>query len=169
LESGQGPSTPSGPGTQPQRGQSQPPPQRERGALRRVLLLANEAVSADAVLNQIVKLAGGEPAEVFVVAPALTPSRLKHAAGDVDEAIETARLRLDASLEALCEMGFVATGEIGDSEPNVALEDAIRRFPADEVVIATHPRGQSKWLEWNVIEKARSELAMPVTHVVVDA
>jgi hypothetical protein len=133
-----------------------------------VLLLAGETVCTEQVLSELRRLMGGDPGEVFVVAPALTSSPLQLAAGAVDDAIEVARLRLAASLHALREAGFAATGEVGDSDPNLALEDALRRFPADEVVIATHPRGNSKWLEWDVIEKARRDLAMPVTHVVVD-
>jgi hypothetical protein len=105
---------------------------------------------------------------VFVVAPALTSSPLKQVAGEVDDAIEAARLRLAASQHALREMGFAATGEVGDSDPNQALDDALRRFPADEILIATHPEGKSKWLEWDVIEKARREVDVPITHVVVD-
>jgi hypothetical protein len=133
-----------------------------------VLLVANETVGARGVLDRIKELAGGKDAEVFVVAPALTSSALKFAAGEVDEAIEAARLRLDQTLHALREAGFSASGAIGDSDPNLALEDGLRRFPADEVVIATHPRERSKWLEQDVVEKARAELDIPVTHVIVD-
>jgi hypothetical protein len=136
--------------------------------VKRVLLLANETVSSSAVLDRIRGLVGGERAEVFVVAPALAASPLKYVAGEVDEAIEAARHRLDASLDALREMGFTASGEVGDSDPNLALQDAIRRFDADEVVIATHPEGKSKWLEQDVVEKARGEVEVPITHVVVD-
>jgi hypothetical protein len=145
-----------------------PPPQRAPGAVRRVLLLAGEAVATDTVLREIKMLAGGSRAEVFVVSPALTSSPLKHVAGEVDDAIEAARLRLDTSVRALRAEGLSASGEVGDSDPSLALEDALRRFPADEVVIVTHPKGKSSWLEWDAIEKAGRELAVPVTHVVVD-
>jgi hypothetical protein len=47
------------------------------------------------------------------------------------------------------------------------MEDALRRFDADEVVISTHPPDRSKWFERDVVEKARREIAQPVTHVVV--
>jgi hypothetical protein len=163
LETGNG-----APTTEQERtGASQPPPQ-PPGAVKRVLLLANETVGASGVMSHIKELVGGESAEVFVVAPALASSPLKFAAGEVDDAIEAARLRLDSTLHALREMGFAASGEVGDSDPNLALEDALRRFPADEVVIATHPKGRSKWLEWDVVGKARSELSIPITHAVVD-
>ena len=48
------------------------------------------------------------------------------------------------------------------------MEDALRRFPADEVIISTHPPGRSNWLERDVVERARERFDMPVTHVVVD-
>jgi hypothetical protein len=137
--------------------------------VHRVLLIANETVGAPAVRHRIKELVGDRRAEVFVVAPALTSSAFKHVAGDVDEAIEEARERLEASIAALRAEGLEASGEVGDSDPNLALEDALRRFPADEVVIATHPPERSRWLERDVVEKARRQVRQPVTHVVVDS
>jgi hypothetical protein len=133
-----------------------------------VLLLANETVAAKGVMDRVTELVGNGTAQVFVVAPAITSSAFKHLAGDVDDAIEGARSRLDASVQALRDLGVDASGEIGDSDPNLALEDALRRFPADEVLISTHPKGRSKWLERDVVEKARADVRIPVTHVVVD-
>ena len=144
------------------------PTQDRRDTAKRVLLLANETVDATGAMDRVKELVGDRSADVFVVAPALTSSALKHLTGDVDEAIGAARQRLDASLQALRGLGFDASGEIGDSDPNLALEDALRRFPADEVLISTHPKGRSKWLERDVVEKARADVAVPVTHVVVD-
>jgi hypothetical protein len=156
------------PGTDGNAVRSQPPPERPRGAATRVILLANETVAAPGVRDRIKQLVGGENAEVFVVAPALTSSAFKHVTGEVDEAIEEARKRLDESVRALKEAGLRATGDVGDSDPTLALGDALRRFPADHVVISTHPEGRSKWLERDVVEKARTEVDVPVTHVVVD-
>jgi hypothetical protein len=136
---------------------------------KRILLIANETAAAPGVVNRIEELVGDAQGEVFVVAPALTSSRLQFLAGEVDDAIEAARLRLDATLRMLQEAGLKASGEVGDSDPNMALEDALRRFPADEIVIETHPPGRSKWLEQDVVEKARSDIGLPVTHIVVDA
>jgi GABA permease len=61
-----------------------------------------------------------------------------------------------------------ATGEVGDSEPLQALEDALRTFAPDEIVISTHPPGRSHWLEKGIVEAARQRFAVPITHVVVD-
>ena len=48
------------------------------------------------------------------------------------------------------------------------MDDALRTFGADEIVISTHPPGRSNWLEKGVIERAREHFAVPITHVVVD-
>jgi hypothetical protein len=135
--------------------------------VRRVLLIANETLASPTVLDRT-ELRGSEPAEVFVVAPALTSSRFHFLAGEVDQEIADARQRLEATIETLRQLGHSASGEVGDSDPNLALEDALRRFDADEVVIATHPPDHSKWLEQDTIEKARHDVRQPVTHVVVD-
>ena len=64
--------------------------------------------------------------------------------------------------------GMTARGEVGDSDPVQAIEDAIRTFGPDEIVISTHPEGRSNWLERGVVESAKERFDVPVTHVVVD-
>jgi hypothetical protein len=61
-----------------------------------------------------------------------------------------------------------ARGEVGDSDPVQAIEDALRTFGPDEVIISTHPEGRSNWLERGVVTGARERFAVPITHVVVD-
>jgi hypothetical protein len=103
-----------------------------------------------------------------VVAPALVSSHLKHAFGDVDEAREKARARLNRSIESIRGHGAEVTGDVGDADPNLAIDDALRTFAADEVIISTHPLERSTWLEKDVVERAQRELSIPITHVVVD-
>ena len=64
--------------------------------------------------------------------------------------------------------GIGATGEIGDGDPIQAIEDALRTFRPDELIVSTHPPGRSHWLERGVVDKARERFDLPVTHVVVD-
>lgn len=134
----------------------------------RLLVVANQTVAGQALLEEIRRRCQGRDCEVFVVAPALAGSRAAHWASDIDDGIALARQRLQASLDGLERLGVSADGEIGDSDPNLALEDALRQFPADEVVISTHPPQRSRWLERGVVERAREKLELPVTHVVVD-
>ncbi len=134
----------------------------------RLLVVANETVAGRALLEEIGRRCEGRNCEVFVVAPALAGSRAAHWASDIDDGIALARQRLQASLEGVGRLGLTARGEIGDSDPSLAIEDALRQFPADEVVISTHPPERSRWLERGVVSGAREKLALPVTHVVVD-
>jgi hypothetical protein len=134
----------------------------------RVLVVANETVEGEALLDEIRERCRGRRAEALVITPALAASRASHWASDVDGAIELARQRMELSLIALREAGVKARGETGDSDPMVAIEDALRAFPADEIVISTHPPQRSRWLESGVVERAREEIDLPVTHVVVD-
>ena len=64
--------------------------------------------------------------------------------------------------------GMTARGEIGDDDPLQAIEDALRTFAPDELVISTHPVGRSHWLERGVVDGAKERFDLPVTHVVVD-
>ena len=57
--------------------------------------------------------------------------------------------------------GVEARGEVGDADPIQAMDDALRTFGADEIVISTHPPGRSNWLEKEVIARARERYAVP--------
>ncbi len=134
---------------------------------RRILVVANETVGGVELLTRIRELGEGARAEVLVVSPALnTP--LRHLASDEDAARAQARERLDHSLARLDQEGIHARGEIGDGDPLQAIEDALRTFGADEILISTHPEGRSNWLERGVVTGARERFAMPIHHVVVD-
>lgn len=136
--------------------------------VHRILVVANQTVGGRALLEEIRGRSRGK-AEIRVVVPALTSSALEHWSSDVDGAIADASRRLEASLAAMREAGLNASGHVGDHhEPAAAIEDALREFAADEVVISTHPSGKSRWLESGVVERAKAEVPLPVTHVVVD-
>ena len=134
---------------------------------KRILVVANETLTGQALRNEIAHRVGGEAAEVRVVCPALN-TKLKHWVSDEDEARRHAQERLDSVIRQLDREGVHVTGDIGDGDPIQAIEDALRTFPADELIVSTHPPGRSNWLERNVVQRARERLPIPVTHVVVD-
>jgi hypothetical protein len=136
-------------------------------ARHRLLVVANETVGGTELLEEIRNRSQGRESEVLIVTPALVGSRAAHWASDLDEGIELARQRMELSLIAVRDQGLVARGEVGDDDPNVAIEDALRVFPADEIVISTHPPQKSRWLERGVVQRARNEIDLPITHVVV--
>jgi hypothetical protein len=134
---------------------------------RRILVVANETVGGATLRDRIRERSEGVRAEVLVVAPALnTP--IRHWASDEDGARAVAETRLEESLGLLRSGGVNARGEVGDAEPLQAIEDALRTFGADEIIISTHPEGRSQWLERGVVSAARERFAVPITHVVVD-
>jgi hypothetical protein len=142
---------------------------RHRGGenVRRFLVVANETVGGRTLRDRITEKAAGYEEQVLVVCPALN-SPLKHWTSDEDDARVEAQRRLEASLARLRESGIDARGEVGDADPVQAMEDALRLFGADEIIISTHPEGRSHWLERGVVTTARDRFDVPITHVVVD-
>lgn len=136
---------------------------------RKILVIANETVASRGVCEEVRYRAGGAGAEVLVVAPATARSRLEHwLTRDTEANRAAAEARLAASVSALRAAGLEARGEIGDADPLQALDDALRVFSPDEVVISTHPPDRSNWLERRVVNQARDRYRVPITHVVVD-
>jgi hypothetical protein len=132
---------------------------------RRILVVANETVGGARLFDEIRARSEGYREQVLVLCPALN-SALRHWVSDEDGARDAARGRLDASLGRLAEAGILARGEIGDADPLQAIEDALRTFGADEIIISTHPPERSNWLERGVVAKAHDRFSIPITHVI---
>ena len=143
------------------------PPHRGPDDERRILVVANETVVGRALREAVEDAAESYRANVLVVSPALN-SPLKHWTSDEDQARAAAEERLRRSVGELEGLGISARGEVGDADPVQAIEDALRTFGADVIVISTHPEGRSNWLERGVVTTARERFAVPIMHVVVD-
>ena len=153
-----------------QRGPSPPREQIEQFGSpdeRRVLVVANETVGGDELMKVIGELALTGRSLFYVVCPALN-SRLRTWTSDEDPARAAAQKRLHMTLERLSSVGIEARGDVGDVDPLVAVEDAVRKFRPNELVVSTHPAGRSNWLERGVVSALRERYDVPVTHVVVD-
>src|SRR3954453_16106564 len=135
-------------------------------AERRILVVANETVAGREPLDDL-RARAADGAEVLVVAPALN-TRLRHLFADVDKAREGAEQRLAGSIEHLQANGIQAGGAGGEGDPVRGIEGALFEFDADEIVISTHPRERSNWLERKTVERAEEKFDVPITHVVVD-
>ncbi len=92
-------------------------------------------------------------ADVLVVAPALN-SWLRRWLSDEDAARRLAGERLTACLDQLKRSGARAEGRVGDADPLLAIADALRTFPADEIVIAGKPERSTRLTD-NLVERAR--------------
>jgi hypothetical protein len=133
---------------------------------RKILALVSEPVSGEALRSAIGGDAAG--AEVMVVAPALD-SRTRFWTSDNDEAIERADEVQQESVERMSEEGVDAVGDTGEVDPLLALQDALATFPADEIVIFTHPGDERNWAEDDLVEQAQQRFSQPVRHLEVSA
>jgi hypothetical protein len=131
-----------------------------------ILVISDGTSTSAAFTDEVVGRAAGRPLEVLVVVPALG-SRLSHWTGD-DQARHDAEGNLEQTVAALSAAGVGARGEVGSDDPVQAADDALREFPADEIVFATHPDDQANWKERGVVEIARDRYDLPVAHVAVD-
>jgi hypothetical protein len=134
---------------------------------RRVLVVANETVGGEELMDALGEIALAGQARFHVRAPALN-TRLKTWTSDEDPARAAAQRRLAATLRRFRDVGIEADGEVGDADPLVAVQDAVRTFLPTEIVVSTHPAGRSNWLERGVVAALRDRYDVPVTHVVVD-
>ena len=129
-------------------------------APRRLLVVTTVPDAGEAVRSRVLEHAGGE-AELRVVAPAADVSPLQWLANDEDaaraEAAEAASRMADA-------VGGAET-EVGDSDPVKAIEDALRTFPADEVIVVTPAGEKANWLEEDAGRDAADRFSVPVTTI----
>jgi hypothetical protein len=121
----------------------------------------------DELLDRIGEQAGGD-LEVMVVAPVSDVSFLQWLAGEEDAARASAERRARQAAEAGALVGRVVEARVGDPDPLVAIEDAVRTFPADEVVIVTRPGEDATWLEKDLFRAGLERLGLPVVHLVDD-
>lgn len=131
---------------------------------RRLLVVVTTEV-ADPVLRELVRSRAGDDAEMLVIAPASDISRLDWLTNAEDDARADA-----ASLAARTAVATPTTNvaaNVGDSDPLKAIEDALREFAADEILVVTRPDDQAGWLEEGAGETAQARFPLPVTHVTV--
>jgi GABA permease len=126
----------------------------------RILVLALTTVARDEMFDVVWRAPAGSRVEVLVVCPP-SVSSVRHWASDTDGARARAQETLDDSLAFLQKEGIVARGEVGDEDPLRAIEDALRTFGADEIVVWTGPNGVGR----AAVEGARERFALQVTHL----
>ena len=131
----------------------------------KLLVLTPEPVDAEllrATLGEEV-----EGAEVLVVSPATNRSKLAFWVSDPDEAIAEAETAAEETVERLEEQGVDAAGDTGESEPAVALQDALATFPADRIVVFSHAEGDRDYREDEGLADAEARFGVPVTHALI--
>jgi hypothetical protein len=131
----------------------------------KLLVLATDPVDADDLREAL----GDEEidgAEVLVVSPAVNQSPVAFWVSDSDEAIADAESTARQTAEALSAAGARTRAQTGESDPLLALQDALTTFRADQVVVFARGDEESqRYREDDVIGEARRRFAVPVTDV----
>jgi hypothetical protein len=126
----------------------------------KLLVVTPEPVDAQMLRDTLGEEVVG--AEVLVVSPATNQSKLAFWVSDPDEAIAEAEAAQEETVERLEEEGIDAAGDTGESQPAVAIEDALATFPADRIVVFSHP--DLDYREDEGLADAEERFGVPVTH-----
>ena len=108
-----------------------------------------------------------EGAEVLVVSPAGNQSKVAFWVSDSDEAIAEADAAQEETVERLEEEGVDAAGDTGESEPALAIQDALATFKADRIVVFSHPEGDRDYREDDGLADAEQRFGIPVEHAII--
>jgi hypothetical protein len=142
-----------------------PHPHGAGGGKRRILVVASERLGGEQLRAQLAAV-GEIGVQLDVLAPILV-SRSHYLASDVDRERDEALERLAASLAWAAEHGFAAKGEVADPDTRVAIEDELRDFGADEVIIVRPARERTSWLANRMLGHLARELDIPVREIMI--
>lgn len=107
----------------------------------------------------------GNQAEMLLVAPA-SPGKLGRWATDVTKARAEAQRKLVVSVAAMSKANLNARASVGDDDPVLAVEDALREFAASEVILVSGPATEDDAGERAAAE-LQSRLRQPLVRVIV--
>jgi hypothetical protein len=131
----------------------------------KLLVLASDPVGAEDVRRALPGEENLADAEVLVVAPAVNESPVRFWMSDSDDAIAQARATADETAGELQAEGARAAATTGESEPLLALQDALAAFPADRVLVFVREGDAARYREDDVVGEAERRFGVPVSEV----
>jgi hypothetical protein len=122
----------------------------------RLLVVANDALDDPRLADVVARRVGGSQARVLLLGP-LAIRAFRRLATDTDVAHAALQERLDEAAATFT--GLEVETAIADDQPLQAIEDALGRFGADEVIVVTAGRDSE------LARRAYERFAVPVSHV----
>ncbi len=130
--------------------------------MRRYLVVANQTLTGAHLIAKVRELDRGGPCAFHVLVPATVPQDHPWTEGEVQA---MARRRLEEGLVLFRDAGVEATGQVGDADPVLAVEDVLREQAFDGIVISTLPPRISRWLKLDLHHRVEGLFGLPVIHV----
>lgn len=148
----------------------------------RYLIVANQTLGGAELEKRIQERIEGGHGRFYVVVPMVEPHHevVNWAPQDPmfgaplhtevsEDALEEARKRsegrLGAMIEKITSLGGEADGEVGSTDPGLAVEAILERESFDEVIVSTLPAGISRWVRMDLSSRVERMADCPVTTV----
>ncbi len=132
-------------------------PSRSRVNERRVLIVVGDGVDAARLRDAVGDDAGDVEVRLLLPLP-------KTAAAERRRSRAAAERRLRTCLAALDALGVGASGNVRPSEPLEAIEETLREFAADEIVIASPPSARSRRAAASLADRIVDRFRLPVAY-----
>ncbi|MGB9184966.1 MAG: hypothetical protein WCB67_12965 [Solirubrobacteraceae bacterium] len=129
-----------------------------------VLVVAHQTAATPALLAAVGERAQRSPATFHLVVPRRQHGMHKLVDPQDTGDDEARQVLVEALPKLTAAAGQEVTGSVGDSEPLMAIQDAIHLGDYDEIIISTLPPRLSRWLKLDLVSKSR-DLGLPITHV----
>jgi hypothetical protein len=133
--------------------------------MRRCLIVANQTITGPQLLAEVLARKASDDYEFHLLVPATHP----HGSGmwsSEGQSIAHARVALAEGVDHFRAEGVEVSGEIGDENPVLAVDDALRREGFDEIIVSTLPPGASRWLKRDLPHRLERRFGLPMTHVI---
>jgi hypothetical protein len=130
-----------------------------------VLAFLNEVAGGRRLLEAVRERVESGVEQVAVVAPQNQPI-----AGQIvnrDEVRDAALSRVEVTQAVLGEFGIESVGAVMDPDPSLALDDAIRAFTPDEVLLSCLYDTRFGLTRKDLVEWAKQRFDVPITHIQV--
>jgi hypothetical protein len=122
---------------------------------KETLVVANQTVADQDLLNLIKARASSDGRHRFVI---ILPQG-EGGEGDPYERLATVLRRLE-------EQGVDAVGQVVHPDPFTAIQNAVRWYAVDDIIISTFEPERSGWLRADLVGRVKSSTGLPVEHIV---
>jgi hypothetical protein len=154
--------------------------------MRRYLVVANQTLQATELRDELRQRVSAGPCSFYVIVPDTKAAQYDPVAvGGVlpqpgmwwwatyyarpatdEEASAQARERLGLMLDGLAALGMPAEGDLGSSDPLVAIARACIGRQFDEIIVTTLPQPVSRWLKADLPHQVQRRFRLPVTTII---